>query len=348
MNVFPYWLATACWATVLLLSGCSTRPVAVQLQPVLHFRGVSARETAPLSPLMALCYDANGILYTLVRGSGRITAFAPEGRELRSFVVPPQARRAHESPVEAVALGTGGGKVFTLDAGNQCVQEWESSGLFLRRVDLKYPLSAGDSAFNENGEIYHNTEGFTEDSLIVKFDRAGNVTEKIGQIPAADTALVKDAPYRQILARGGVPRSLQHSVLIAPGPGGRIYTLHRTRPLLRCYIQGKLALERKFTLPELGNIALATRVRNRLLTVPDAYIPYSYWADLAVDELGNIYILLALQPRQTIYRLDPHGENAQKFIGEYGKGHLLAVRNGRLAVGDAAQQKINIYALPSS
>ena len=99
-------------------------------------------------------------------------------------------------------------------------------------------------------------------------------------------------------------------------------------------------------MPELHDIRQAVEIRNRLLEVPASYIPLSYWSDIATAADGSIFILLALQNRHTVYKLDSDGTVLQKFTGDYGKGHLLAVHQNRLAIADAAGQQVTLYALP--
>lgn len=346
MRKIPYLAVLLIWLSLALFSACSSQPRTgiTKLVSEMRFSGASVSESDRLSPLSALCFDENGELYTLMQDSGRITAFNVAGEEIISFAQEKSSQSMLADSVEGVALGSTGDRIFMLDGKNARVLEWTKSGKLIRTAPVVFPLSPGDTTFGRDGEFYHNTEGLSSDSLILAFDTKGNIQQQLGEVPKADTLLAKHKSVRRLLAKGEIPGFMENSLLIAVGRKGRVYAVYRTKPILKCFENGHLKYERKLDFPELAEIREAAEIRNRLLVETGAYIPHSYWSDIAVDEQDNIYLLLALQTHHTIYRLDEYGNHIQKIIGDYGKGHLLTVQNERLAVADAAKRLVTIYA----
>lgn len=345
MQKLPYFFALFVWISLAFLSACSPpkdSPQNVKLASISHFSGASHLETHKLSPLSAICFDDAGVLYTLVQDSGRITAYDATGAEKASSALGNLANKRSYS-IEAIALGLKGDRIFVLDGKNAQIQEWKKDGQFIRTTPVAIPLSPGDTAFGNKSMFYHNTEGLADDSLIVAFDTGGKRTQRLGVIPATDTLLTPHKSLRRSLAKGDVPGFMKNSVLIAAGNNNRVYAVHRTKPVLKCFEYGRLRYKRNLNFPELDDIRAAAEIRNRLLKASGSYIPFSYWSDIAVDDKGDIYLLLALQSRHTIYRLDSEGNFIQKINGDYGKGHLLTVQNNLLAVADAAKRLVTIY-----
>ncbi|MFQ5630418.1 MAG: hypothetical protein ACE5I1_16730 [bacterium] len=348
MKKYLYFFALWIWLSLFFLSACTpsqSHPQYIKLEASLHFSGVSEFESHRLSPLSAISFDDEGYLYSLVQDSGRITAFDATGTERTSFS-PRSSAYGRTYSVEAIALGNQDDEIFVLDGKNGEIQAWKKDGRFIRSTPIAISLSPGDTAFGSNKAFYHNTEGLTDDSLIVVFDTYGKRTSYLGAIPETDTLLTPHKSLRHSLAEGEIPGFMKNSVLIAAGKNNRVYALHRTRPILKCFENGQLQYTRTLNFVELDTIREAAAIRNRLLEQPEAYIPFSYWSDITVDENGNIYLLLAMQTHHTIYMLDTDGNFMQKIIGDYGKGHLLAVQSNRLAIADAAKRSVSIYELP--
>ncbi len=345
MKYRPYILAFAVWLFAAAQSGCTSnfhQNQKVHFQEESHFSGASQFEIDAESPLSAIGFDDDGVLYTLMQDSGRITAFGQDGKELQSFS---RATSTERGRAEAVAMGVSEERVFTIDAKDSALLEWRKTGELVSKTVISYPISPGDFEFTKDGEILHGAEGFSHDSLVVMFDQDGRLAGYVGEAAEASDQLARTQSIRGELARGRVPNFMKNSVLVASGSAGAVYILRKTEPILQCYQDGALVFQRILDFPELADIRETNRIRNRVLESKSGYIPHSLWSDVCVDADGNIFILLSLQKKQTIYRLDAKGENPQKLVGRYGKGHLLAASKKRLAIADAGNRTVTIYSL---
>ena len=347
----PYYTVLAIWLSLAMLSACSPAPplsTTLKLQPQSHISGLSSQETLAHTPLAAITFNEQGFLLTLAQDSCRITVFDKNGNEKMSCAVNDPLQVSDAVSADGLALGTDKEHIYALTGMNRQIQTWRADGELQEVTPITVPLSPGDVAFGRKGTFYHSTEGLSDDSLIVAIDRHGKLAQKVGQINYAEVLQPQQDSIRQALARGQVPAFLQNSVLVATGADERLYALHRTRPLLKCFKDGTLLFEKSLHVPEMEEIRHAVQVRNRLLEVPTTYIPLSYWADMAVAEDGSLYVLLAMQTHHTLYRLDRDGSVLSKLVGGYGKGHLLAVDKNRLAIADAAKGEVTFYTLPTS
>ncbi|RMD99162.1 MAG: hypothetical protein D6814_06090 [Calditrichaeota bacterium] len=336
------------WLLLLVFSACSPthrEMRTLQMSPILQFSGRHAAGHATTAPLADICVDRKGNFFTLLQDTGRVTCFDSQGREICSFALfaeKPESR----SGIEAVSLAVGEGEVYVVDSRHSSIQVWTPEGRYLRSVQLSFPLGPGDTTVTGTGEVFYNSEGFPDSSLVIEFDARGKVSHRIGFSPQEKAFIPRTHSLKQAIARRRIPLFLRKSVLLATGPDRRLYVLYRTRPVLQCFAGNRLVFQRQLNFPELADIEEAILVRNRVLQVPNAYIPFSYWSDIKVDEKGRIYILLALQTHQTVYCLDANGRVLAKLIGIYGKGHLLAVRDSKLTIANAASGEVAVYALP--
>ena len=340
-----FFPAIIAWLTVLAFSGCTTKmDTSLIVQPTSQFSIVSAHTASRTSPIASICYGEDGTLYSLLQHSGHITALNADGEIVRSFPRPDSLSGARK--FVGTSIGFGGDHLFVVDARSHQVQKWSPEGTLQGVTEMQFLFSPGDTAISPKGEIIHSTEGFSTDALIAVLDETGSLKQTFGRVLSAGS-LGRTRSVRDSLAREKMPQFLDDSVLVAAAEGGLVYALHRTRPILQCYQNGVLRFERTLDFPELPKIRQTKKIRNQLLQVPDAYIPFSYWSDIAVAEDGSIYLLLANQSRHTLYRLDKDGLSPRRIRGSAARGHLLALHKSRIAVVDAIDRTALIYELPA-
>lgn len=329
------------WLALLLNSSCkSTHEIhSGHLKVIQRFPGTSI-ESRPQNAILAdILYTSNGRLATLERDTGRIAIFQ-NGKEKNSFVFHAPSKKKPE----ATAFFEKKGTFSVMDVRGAVLTRWSEQGQLVAQDSIVPPLNSNQVSFAANGDFYSSAEGVRDKNFILHYDKNGRLLDTLAtntptKIPSASTGSIAKQ-----LARGLIPDALQDSILLAT-QGEKVFVLHRSKPLLQCYVEGKLAFEKELHFPELPKIHEAVQIRNRLLTVENHYIALSYWNDFTLGEDGSLYVLLALQNKPVIYKLQQDGEIIGRFTGVTGKGHLLAVSKREIAIADALSGLITLYAI---
>ncbi|KAA3660447.1 MAG: hypothetical protein DWQ10_06675, partial [Calditrichaeota bacterium] len=329
------------WLLLLINSSCKDEQAmnSENLKVSEHFAGNSVESKAPHSILSDILFTNEGDLATLERDTGRITIFR-DGLEKRSFVY----ETAQKQPIEATAFYEKDGIFSVLNVKDAALTRWTKTGKLVAQDSIVPPVFSNRVAFSTNGDFYSSAEGVRQNKFILHYDERGQLLDTLGTNTAATIRSSADYSIAQELAQGRIPDALQDSILLAT-KDERVYVLHRSKPILQCYAGRQLLIEKPVNIQELAEIREAVQVRNRVLTVENHYIPLSYWNDFAIGDDGSLFVLLALQTRPVIYKLSSDGEILGRFTGEPGKGHLLAVAKGKIAVADALSGLVTVYAI---
>lgn len=344
-----YSAAVFVWLATIIFAACTPAERSIlqlRLPLLVSFDGRTAEGFESTGPLSDICFDQSGNIYTLNLDSGVVSCFNAFGKRVNSFRTGAGSSRP-AYPAEAIALHSFRDSLFVVSGREHLLQAYSRDGELLQSIALERPLGPGDTTLAPNGAVLHCPESMAGGPSAVVYDRHGAITCTLQPHGAASGKMPRVKSFKDSLARGEIPDVLASSVLLAADSADHIYVLHRTRPLLQCFHGSRLLWQQVLSIPELPEISEAIRIRNRLLKVPKAYIPFSYWSDIVADAQGNVYILLALQTHHTIYRIDARTRGITRLLGRYGKGHLLAVTEDKLAVADAAKGIITLYALPA-
>ncbi|KAA3620074.1 MAG: hypothetical protein DWQ05_04925 [Calditrichaeota bacterium] len=335
-KVIPFFV----WSLLFLNSACSrvSEFPSVSLQTHRSFSGISLENEGNPAILSDILFTEKGDLATLERDSGRVSIFQ-DGAEKQTFIY----QISDSKPAVAVAMNECRGIFSVLDLQTSSLFHWRSNGRLLALKSIIPPATSQHITFAKNGDFYSSSEGVGDKNFILHYNEKGLLQDTVGTKTSPVIISHDKQNLAKQLAQGQVPDAFADSVLLAANSSNRLYILYRNKPVLQCFQDGILQFEKILHFPELARIKEAISVRNNLISVENHYIPMSYWNDFILTDDGEIYILLALQNRPVIYKLDQNGNVQHRFLGATGKGHLLAVASGKIAIADAISGKVTLY-----
>jgi hypothetical protein len=224
-----------------------------------------------------------------------------------------------------------GNEIYVADCDNRRVQVLTKSGQYQR--SFKLPLEFGSGmAFDSKGTLYLNTKGFRSSKLISIYDNQGNLLNEIGTLEGKSFEFYNMTQIKNQIKKGELPDSFKNDLLIIVDHKGDIFAVHRAMNKLRKFSpEGKELAEVEIDAEEYKNIYRAfLRKNEEVEKVPYTYYGLIYVNDLAVDEKGNLYVLMNEPSKMIIYVFSNDGKFKGKLQGVEDEISRIAISSDRI------------------
>jgi sugar lactone lactonase YvrE len=224
-----------------------------------------------------------------------------------------------------------GNEIYVADCDNRQVQVLTKSGQYQR--SFKLPLEFGSGmAFDSKGTLYLNTKGFRSSKLISIYDNQGNLLNEIGTLEGKSFEFYNMTQIKNQIKKGELPDSFKNDLLIIVDHKGDIFAVHRAMNKLRKFSpEGKELAEVEIDAEEYKNIYRAfLRKNEEVEKVPYTYYGLIYVNDLAVDEKGNLYVLMNEPSKMIIYVFSNDGKFKGKLQGVEDEISRIAISSDRI------------------
>lgn len=334
-----YCIAILFWASLALNSGCSSQSNALQIEKLEKLSSFSghAIDGDENSPISDIALNSNGEILTLERDTCRICVLSTDGQQIRSF----DYSQAGTKP-EAILINSQNEQVAVFDYADSTIHFWLGNGKY-SHSEKQSSISGIPINFSSKGELIYSSAAGDNFARLSFYHPIEHSTKNI-EINATTHAI--NSSYDSISAqigRGFVPEIMKDDMLLASAENGDLYALNRTTPEIHRFKNGTCVFTKKFQIPELEDIKYTLKTRNRLLADNNIYVPYSFWSDMCVDQNNRLYVLLSYQKKHVIYVFDESGNLERKLVGDFGKGHHVAVNEKHIFVADAYNGTVSVY-----
>jgi hypothetical protein len=177
-----------------------------------------------------------------------------------------------------------------VEAGNGRVQVLTTDGAYVRSLPLSAGILGGFS-LSGDGHLAVPTQGFREESLVLRFGPDGAAEGGVGELVAPPHQMWDMRAIRASIEAGQVPAALRNMSLPVAEDDGSLWLILQAEGVVRRYgPEGRLIWSLPLAAPELAAIEADFFARNRELEVA-AFIPLRYASDAAVAN-GQLYVLL--------------------------------------------------------
>lgn len=206
-------------------------------------------------------------------------------------------------------------EIYIADTGNGRIQILTKDGQYLR--SFKVPIDFGQGMeFDSKGNIYLNTKGFRSPKIISVYNSEGHFIREIGDLEGKSFEFFDFTLIKKQIRNGEIPDSFKNDLLLIVDNNGYLFAVHRALNKFKKFSpKGELFAEIEIKTEEYKNIYKAFLKKNESEENPSIYWALYYVNDLAVDEKGNLYILLNEPSRMIIYVYSNDGRFKVKLIG---------------------------------
>jgi len=222
-----------------------------------------------------------------------------------------------------------GNEIYVADCNNRRVQVLTKSGQYQRSFRLPLEFGSG-MAFDSKGILYLNTKGFRSSKLISIYDNQGNLLNEVGDIEGDPFDFYDMVQIKNQIKKGDLPDSFKNDLLITVDRKGDIFAVHRALNKFKKFsAEGKELAEVKFEADEYQKIYKAFLQKNKEIEeVPYTFYGLIYVNDLAVDENGDLYVLLNEPSKMMIYVFTNDGKFKGKLLGAEDEISRVAISSG--------------------
>ena len=219
-----------------------------------------------------------------------------------------------------------GNRIYVVDANNRRIQILNGDGLY--ENGYKVPVKFGQGmAFDAQGILYLSTQGIRSPHLISVYDHQGNLVKEFGELEGKsfdfyDFTLIKDQ-----IKRGKIPDSLKNDLVLIIDPKGIVFAVHTGLNKWKKYTpEGDLLFESEIESEEYHNIYSDFMDQNKELeNSPNIFYPLRYVNDLALDQAGNLYVLLNESSQMVVLVFAGDGTFKEKLVGVEDSIYRIAI-----------------------
>jgi len=171
-------------------------------------------------------------------------------------------------------------------------------------------------AFDQDGNVYLSTQGFRSPKLISVYNSKGEKIQQIGELEGDAIKGYNFLLIKKQIKQKKIPEYFKNDLLLIVHKNNVLWAVHRSIDKFKKFsLKDELISEYQIKAKEYQSIYQAFLEKNKSEKRQSAYWPLYYVNDLALDERGNLYILLNEPSIMTIYVYDRKGRFIQKLIG---------------------------------
>ncbi len=288
------------------------KPLSTRLKLIAQFGGMDVPEEQILNNPNDIAISEEGFIYILDSNDNNIKIFTEEGDFVDCIGRWGQGPGEFDRPW---ALSILKGFLYVADAKNKRVQVLTKEGEYIR--SYKVPVEYGRGiAFDSDGNVYLNTQGFRSPKLISVYDSQGEKTEQIGKLEGHSIKGYDFLLIKKQIKQKKIPEHLKNDLLLIIHKNNILWAIHRSLDKFKKFsIKGELLSEHQIKAKEYQSIYQTFLEKNKSEKRQSAYWPLCYVNDLALDKDGSLYILLNEPSVMTIYVYDHKGRFKRKLIG---------------------------------
>lgn len=276
------------------------------------FGGLDVPKEQTFDNPVDVAISKEGLIYILDSKDNNIKIFKEDG----SYIKP--IGRVGEGPGEFKrpwSLQIIKDKIYITDTGNRRIQIFTKDGRYER--GYKVPIEYGyGMTFDSKGNLYMNTQGLRSQKIISIYNNQGNLLSEIGDLVGKSIMYYNFNLIKRQIKEGKIPDSFKNNILLITDRNGNLFAVHRALNKFKKFSpKGELLAEIEIRTEEYNNIYKTFLRKNESEENPSIYWPLHYVNDLAVDEKGNLYILLNEPSRMIIYVYSNDGKFKVKLTG---------------------------------
>jgi len=301
------------WLFVFCLFISGLKPSEIQLKLVGKFGGLDVPEEQFFNIPVDITISKEGLIYILDSRDKNIKIFHKDGNFIKCIGREGSGPGDFKRPWIIKLIED---SLYVVDTGNRRIQILNKDGEYQR--SFRVPVDFGQGmALDLKGNVYLNTRGLRSNRLISIFDNQGNLTRETGDLEGKFFEFFDFTLIKQQIRKGQIPDSSKNDLLLIIDSKSSIFAVHQALSKLKKFSPaGELLAKVEIKAEEYENIYRTFVAKNRELDgMPYAFYPLSYVNDLALDEQGNLYILLNEPSRMIIYVYSNEGEFKAKLLG---------------------------------
>jgi len=283
-----------------------------RLKLLSKFGGMNVAENQIFNNPVDIAVCKKGRIYILDSKDNNIKIFREDGSFIKYFSREGSGPGEFKRPWILDILEE---EIYVADTGNRRIQVFTKDGQYLR--SFKAPVDFGQGMrFDSKGNIYLNTKGFRSPKIISVYNSKGHFIREIGDLEGKSFEFFDFTLIKKQIRNGEIPDSFKNDLLLIVDNNGYIFAVHRALNKFKKYSsKGELFAEVEIKTEEYNKIYKSFLEKNESEKNPSIFWPLYYVNDLAVDEKGNLYILLNDPSRMTIYVYSNDGKFKVKLIG---------------------------------
>jgi len=295
-----------------MLAFAEEKPFIKKLKLIEKFGGIDVPSEQILANPCDIAISPEGFIYVLDSKDNNLKVFNKNGTFIKCI------GRKGQGPGEFVRPWTISiieGKIYINDTGNRRVQVLSKNGEYLR--SYKVPAEYGTGmAFDDKGRLYLNTKGFRSSKLISVHDNQGNLLNEFGNLEGDSIEYYDFIQIKKQIKDGKIPNFFKNDILLTHDNRGNLFAVHRALNKIKKFSSdGTLQNESEIMADEYQDIYKEFLRRNKSETNQATFWGLIYVYDLAIDKSGNLYLLLNIPSRMTVYVFSKEGKIRGKLLG---------------------------------
>lgn len=287
-------------------------PFIKELELLDKFGGLDVPSEQILANPVDIAISDEGLIYILDSEDNDIKIFKQDGTFIK------RVGRRGNGPGEFVrpwAIYIIKDEIYIADAGNKRVQILSIDGKYLRGYKAPIEYGAG-LAFDSRSNLYLNTQGIRRPKLISVYDTGGNLVQQFGNLEGKSIKGHNITLIKNKIKKGKIPDSFKNDLLLTVDKNENLFAVHRALKKYKKYsLKGELLDEIEIKTEEYQKIYENFRKKNKSEKSKGIFWYLYYIYDLAMDERGNLFILLNEPSRMIIYVYSNDGVFKRKLLG---------------------------------
>jgi DNA-binding beta-propeller fold protein YncE len=325
--LFAFWMLSFFFC---LPAFVEEEPFSKELNLLNKFGGLDVPSEQILANPCDIAISSKGFIYVLDSEDNNLKVFEKDGIFFKCI------GRKGQGPGEFVrpwTVSIAEDNICITDTGNRRVQIFSKDGMYLR--SYKVPVGYGVGlAFDEKGSLYLNTKGFRSPKLISAHDNQGNLLMEFGNLEGDLIEFYDFTQIKEQIKEGKIPDSFKNDILLITDRIGNLFAVHRALNKIKKFSpKGKLLYEEEIKADEYKNIYNSFLQKNASEESPSMFWALYYVNDLAMDESGNLYVLLNEPSRMVIYVYSSEGIFKGKLLGVKDSIFRIAISNDNSLYG---------------
>ena len=294
------------------------------------FGGLDVPKEQSFDNPVDIATSKEGLIYILDSKDNNIKVFREDGSYIKLI------GRVGEGPGEfrrPWSLQIIKNKIYVTDSGNRRIHIFTKDGRYER--SYKVPIEYGNGmTFDSKGDLYMNTQGIRSKKIISVYNNQGNLLREIGDLEGKSIMYSDYTLIKRQIKKGEIPDSFKNDILLITDRNGSLFAVHRALNKFKKFsLKGELLLEEEIKTDEYKNIYNDFLQKNASEESPSMFWALYYVNDLAMDESGNLYILVNEPSRMIIYVYSNEGKFIGKLLGVEDSIFRMAISNDNCLYG---------------
>jgi hypothetical protein len=295
-----------------LIAYTEKKPFVTELVLLSKFGGLDVPREQILANPCDLNVSSEGFIYILDSRDNNIKAFKKDGTFIECYGQQGQGPGEFRRPWTLSIIQD---KIHVTDTGNRRVQVLSKGGDPLRSYSVPVRYGSG-MGFDEKGNLFVNTQGFRSPKLIAAYDNQGNLIAEFGDLEGDSIKYYDFILIKKQIKERKIPDSSKNDVLLISDNKGNFFAVHRAINKIKKFSStGTLLKETEIKIDEFQDIYKEFLRKNEGETNQSIFWPLIYINDLAIDKLGNLYLLLNSPSRMIICVFSNDCEFLGKLLG---------------------------------